>query len=172
MEERALKKLSNRIAVTRYVNLHFDGKEQDSETIAKIVEEVKKRQSKSYCIAFDIVQIPKKESEAIQFLINTINETLSKQQFKHWLHDAISIDSVLEQLNERLEKPALIAFYHFKNPEDEKEKELLQSVRKYIQTKSSLLLGVLIISTHPVGKWNLSPYSDLDQRFVEYFFYI
>jgi hypothetical protein len=174
METKTLKKLLSRIAVNRFVNLHFDGQKRDYKTIREIIKEIKEKQKKSYCIDINIKQIPSSDKKAVSTLLNIINKELSEYQFKHCIHEAISIAHVLEQLNERLEKPALIIFHQFKTPDKKdnkfkKEKNLLTHIRKFIQMKSSLLLGILIISSHPVHTWDLSPYSNLDERYVEYF---
>jgi hypothetical protein len=170
MEKKGLRKLLNRITIKRYVNLHFNGSPpEDEKIIDNIINKIQKNQKGSYCITVNINSLPQKEEKTVRTLIDIINDTLAEQQFKHWIHEGKSIDNVLEQLNERLEYPGLIIFYQFKSPEDEKEKDLLRSIRKFIQMKDSLFLGILIISSHPTGDWDLSPYSDLDDRFVEYF---
>jgi hypothetical protein len=172
MEKKRLRKLLNRITVKRYVNLHFNGfPREDKKIIDDPIKKIQKNQKGSYCITVNINSLPRKEKEAVRALIDIVNDTLAEQQFKHWIHEGKSIDNVLEQLNERLDYPGLIIFYPFKSPEDEKEKDMLRSIRKFIQMKDSLFLGILIISSHPTGDWDLSPYSDLDDRFVEYFSY-
>jgi hypothetical protein len=170
MEEKKLRQLINRITERHYVNLHADGNPLDTKIINDIIERVTGMQEKVYCIAADIKSIPigdeKKEAE---YLKDIVNEEMAKKQFPHWIHEANTIEHLLHQLNERLEDPALIIFYQFTSPDDEKEKNLLRSIRQFIQMRDSLLLGLLLISSQKLVKWDLQPYSDIDERVVEYF---
>ncbi len=175
MEKTNIKELLNKITLKRFVNLHFNGYQQDTEKVNEIIREIEQELGKTDLIEINIEPFPNKEKRMIQTLLNIINETLTKKQSNHWLNEAISITSVLHKLNERLERPALIIFYQLKHPDikrnrnAKKEKILLTSIRKFIQMKESHLLGILVISSHKTEKWNLSPYSNLDERYIEYF---
>lgn len=164
------RKLMNRVTIKRIVNLHFNESSTKDSDIKKIVERIAKR-NKGYFVDVDIELLRIAEDEATDKLIEIINEDLSKRKFKHWIHEGISIDHVLNQLNENLEKPALIIFHQFKDTESEEEKIILTGIRKFIQMRDSLLLGILIISSREVGEWDLSPYSPLNEDYVEYFPY-
>jgi hypothetical protein len=74
----------------------------------------------------------------------------------------------MDQVNENLEKPAVIIFHYFQNHFDEKEKDILRSVRKYISLTESRFLGILLLSNDRVDKWELFPESNLDGRYVEF----
>lgn len=170
MDER---KLLNRITAKRYVNLYpgIEGQLDAriaSENASRIAE---KKQSKTYYINVNIQNLTGSKKEKVERFVDIINSELSKVQFKHWIHDAISIDNALEQLNENLDKPALIIFHYFEDPENESELDILKSIRKYIQMKDSFLLGILIISSKSITNWDLFPYSILDERLVEPFKY-
>jgi hypothetical protein len=172
MEEIKLRKLINRIIIRRYVNLYADGNALDTEIIDDMIDKITGMQEKVYCIAVDIKSIPVgDEKQEADYLKDIVNEEMAKKQFPHWIHEANTIEHLLHQLNERLEDPALIIFYQFTSPEDEKEKDLLRSLRKFIQMRESLLLGLLLISSQKLGKWDLHHYSDIDERVVEYFFH-
>jgi hypothetical protein len=170
MDKKRLNQLINRITVRRYVNLHADGNALDTETIDDMIDRLTGMQEKVYCIVVDIKSIPVgNEKKEAGYLKDFINEEMAKKQFPHWIHEANTIEHLLHQLNERLEDPALIIFYQFTSPGDEKEKNLLRSIRQFIQMRDSLLLGLLLISSQKLGKWDLRPYSDIDERVVEYF---
>lgn len=172
MEEMKLTKLMNRITVRRYVNLHAGGNTLDPGTITNLMERIGKMDYPKYCIAIDIKDIRgKDEKEEAGYLKELINEKMSEKQFPHWLHEANTIDGLLHHLNDRLEDPALIIFYQFTSPNIEKEKDLLRSIRKFIQFRDSFLLGLLLISNQELHKWSLHPLSDLNERFVEFFSY-
>lgn len=176
MEEKKLTELLNRTTVRRYVNLHADGNPLDQGTIDALIKRIAEKDYPKYCISVNIESIPcsderEDEKEEAGYLKDLINEEMAKKQFPHWIHEANTIDRLLHQLNERLEDPALIIFYQFKSPDDEKEKNLLRSLRKFIQFKDSFLLGLLLISSQELKKWDLHPFSVLDERFVEFFSY-
>jgi len=176
MIEKNLDKLLSKIAVFRFVNLHFKGYSVEYVCVMEMVKRIKEEIPKDYYIDIDIRDLPnsarkkddldKKRADIVRKIIN---RNLSRKKFKHWLHKSVSIDNVLEQLNERLEKPALIIFHQFKDPNSQKEKDILTSIRKFIEMKSSLLLGILIISNHKTVKWDLTPWSPLDERHIEFF---
>jgi hypothetical protein len=135
-----------------------------------MVSRITEMQQEVYCISVDIKNIPvEDEKKEAEYLKNIINEEMGKKQFPHWIHEANTIEHLLHQLNECLENPALIIFYQFTSPKDEKEKNLLRSIRQFIQMRESILLGLLLISSERLGKWDLRPYSDIDERVVEYF---
>jgi hypothetical protein len=162
----------NRITVYRYVNLHADGNPLDTGAINDIIERIIDIDQEAYCIALDIKSIPGEDEKIeAEYLKDIINEEMAKKQFPHWIHEANTIEHLLHQLNERLEDPAFIIFYQFKSLEDEKEKNLLRSIRQFIQMRDSLLLGLLLISSQKLYKWDLRPFSDMDERFVKFFSY-
>lgn len=172
MDKKKLRQLINFITKDRYVNLHADGKALDTEIINDIIDRVTGMQKKVYCIAVDIKNIPGGgEKKEARYLKDFINEEMAKKQFPHWIHETKRIENLLHQLNERLEDPALIIFYQFISPEDEKEKDLLRSIRQFIMMKDSILLGLLLISNQKLGKWDLSPLSNIDERVGVYFSY-
>jgi len=170
MNKEKLRQLMNRITVRRFVNLHADGNTLDTGIINDVINSVTEMHQGVYCIAVDIKSIPVgDEKKEAGYLKDIINEEMTKKQFPHWIHEANTIEHLLHQLNERLEDPTLIIFYQFISPEDEKEKNLLRSLRQFIQMRDSLLLGLLLISSKKLDKWDLRPYSDIDERVVEYF---
>lgn len=172
MEEKNLKKLMNRITVRRYVNLHADGNPLELGTIDDLIKRIAEMDSPKYSIAINIKSMPgNDEREEAGYLKEIINEEMAKKRFPHWIHEADAIDSLLHHLNGLLEDPALLIFYQFTSPDDEKEKNLLRSIRKFIQMRESLFLGLLLISSQKLYKWNILPMTDLDERIVEFFPY-
>lgn len=172
MDKKRLNELANRIIVHRCVNLYADGNALDTGAIDDITKRIIETQRENYYIIVNIENIPgENEKKEAGYLKDIINEEMAKKQFPHWIHEANTIEHLLHQLNERLENPALIVFHHFTSPEDEKEKNLLRSIRKFIQMRDSILLGLLLISSQKLYKWDLRPGSDLDERFVDFFSY-
>ena len=162
------RKLMNRVTIKRIVNLHFNESSTKDSDIKKIVERICKR-TKDYFVNVNIELLHITEDKATDKLIEIINEDLSKRKFKHWIHEGLSIDHVLNQLNENLGRSALIIFHQFKDTESEEEKIILSGIRKFIQMRDSTLLGILIISSQEIGEWDLSPYSNLNEDNLEYF---
>ena len=170
MNEDKIRLLLNKIVIRRYVNLYFgDKKEHQPEEIVNIVNEiVSGKRTNDYYIQVDIEKLKSSWEKASQILVDTINSYLSKVKFEHWIHGADSIYKALVALNERLDSPALIIFHYFTQPENEHEKDVFSFIRKFIEEKESIFLGILIISTKPSENWDLAPYSSLDDRYVEY----
>ena len=170
--------LLNRITSSMYVNLHFGSAENPApETAAGIVENITSgKYTRDLCINVNVETFMEPGKDAVKCFIDTINENLAKAKSPIVLDDAISIDLALEQLNKRLEKPTLIIFYYFQDPDDkkdkeeeknEKEKKILNALRKFIDLIPSIYLKILIISSQPTEKWDLSPDSPLDDERVE-----
>lgn len=172
--------LLNRITNSMYANLHFGSDEKQAPaTAANIVKEITSgTYTNDICINVDIRSLmePSKDIDAVKSFIDILNKSLAGAKSSHLLYDAISIDHALEQLNKILEKPTLIIFHHFQYPDDmkgkeeeknEKEKKILNSLRKFIDMIPSIYLKILIISSQPTEKWDLSPDSFLDDDRVE-----
>jgi len=169
MNEKEKRKLLNRITNSSYVNLYFpnldDGNAERARNTAEDI--IKERQKKDYYVNVDIKELPKSKSGAVNEFIRIVNNDLAKAQFEHWIHDAISIDHVLKQVNDNLERRALIIFHYFENQDNEQEKGILRAIRKFIEMRDSKLLGILLISSNGIDQWDLSPFSNLDERYIE-----
>lgn len=169
MSNRFILTLMNRTFVRGSVNLHSEGDPIEIGIIDGLISRISSMLSDCYSISVDIGDIPnKKEELQAHFLKDFINEEMAKRQFSHWIHRANTIDSVLHQLNQRLEKPTLLIFFQFVSNKNNKEKDILRSIRKFIQMRDSLFLGILLISSEKLYKWDLRPYSDLDERMIEF----
>ncbi|MCK4765421.1 MAG: hypothetical protein KAW12_24680 [Candidatus Aminicenantes bacterium] len=176
MDEKEMRNLLNRTINHCYVNLHARGNPLEEKNIRGMLTKIKNMLGEILCITVEIKNIPGKgkkneEKEEANYLKDVVNEEMTKKQFRHWIHDANSIDHLLHQLNKRLEDPVIIIFHQFKLPNKEEEKNILRSIRKFIQLRESRLLKLLMVSSEKLDKWDLRPYSDMDERAVEYILY-
>jgi len=170
LDKEKLKDLLNCIAVQRFVNLHFNGSILNEVIIKDIISKMKmEEQNRSYIIDVNIDIIPDNDVYAVKTLIRIINDSLSNENSKYRIRKAFSINNVLCQLNDWLKRPALIIFRQFKDRKNNKEKNILISIRKFIQMTRSLVLGILIVSSHTIEEWDLAPLSCLDDRDIAYF---
>jgi hypothetical protein len=169
--------LLNTIAVKRYVNLFL--RESENHELNAVKEEIvspfKQPGYHEFCLEVDIRSFSKCENEKQEagvFLkiikdLQSQSSALSNKKLK----GGRSISLIMDQVNEKLEKPAVIIFHYFQNHFSEKEKDILRSVRKYISLTESRFLGILLLSNDRVDKWELFPESNLDGRYVEFFEY-
>jgi hypothetical protein len=181
MDKKNARWLLNRISNCQYVNLHLGEQENTGSQLAEeIVKEITGGNYVSdYFITVDIQALPAAKKESGNMFVNIINEQMAKVQFPHWFHGAGSIKEALEKLNQRLDKSAIVIFYYFQHADKdkkhkkdhEKEKSILIPIRRFMSMVDSIYLKILIISNQKTGKWDLAPFSDLDERFVEYIDY-
>ena len=173
MDKKNARWLLNRITNCQYVNLYFgDEAENSNDFLKDILEELTSgKHTKAYCINIDISTIPgtgKDQKKAGKALADIINREMVKARFPCWIRDSRSIGCTLEQFDTRLEGTAFITFYYFRSTDNLKEKNILNSLRKFIEKSDSIYIKILIISKQKLGNWDLSPYSPLDDRLVEY----
>ncbi len=169
MDEKSVSELLNRITVRRYLNLYFSGDDKERRAAANdTVKRIMAGKLPGDCyIDVNIDDLPESEESANKSFAAVMNDRLSGARLNHWIQDDISIGNALEQLNKKLEKPALIIFYYFRDQDSKKEKYVLRSIRKFIEMRESLFLGILILSSDGIENWDLFPYSNLDERHVE-----
>lgn len=174
MKKDRLNELLNVIAVDRYVNFYFrDCGSQDPQMLETIVSHTRDAQPGNYCFDIDVnafVECEDEEQEA-KVILEIINNELSQKRFKDPIPGAISIADALDKLNQRLDRPAIAVFHCFKDIYNEKEKDILRSIRTFKGMARSRFLGVLIISNRGINQWELFPESGLDERHVVSFEY-
>lgn len=175
MENQVLDELLNVIAVHRYVNLysrHFIGK-KNPQAIGKILSHIRDAQPGNYCLDSDVGAFTGcvDEEQEARVIVGMMTAELSSKQFKEPVTGAISITDALNKLNGRLDRPAIAVFHCFKDIYNEKEKDILRAIRKFLGMAESRLLGILIISDRTIDRWELFPESRLDRRHVAFFEY-
>ena len=185
MDKKKMRKFLNRITNSRFVNLHLadvpepvdqagdiDAEKKSFDPGKDIFEEIwDGKYTNNYCIDVNIGSITKdnKDEKAMgKKLADIINREMAKKRFPHWIRESLSIEDALEQFDKRLDRAAIIIFHYFQNPKDKKEKDILTSLRKFIDKNNPLYVQILIISSKKTENWDLSPYSFLDERFLEY----
>jgi hypothetical protein len=193
MDKKKMRWLLNRITNSRYVNLHLNdvekpvdrvkdiggGAEKSVDPGKDIYEEITGgKYTNDYCIDVNIGSIDinidsltednKDKKEMGKKLADIINREMAKDRFPHWIRDSLSIEDTLEQFDKRLDRAALIIFHYFQEPKDWKEKNILNSLRIFMDKNNPLYVQILIISSGKTEHWDLAPYSVLDERFVEY----
>jgi hypothetical protein len=174
-----IESLLNTAAVKRYVNLVVPEIAADEQSFVKqIISVIQEMEGPERCLEVDIGAFRqcKNEREEAEVLVKIIHETLSGVHHSPSIKEGISITHIMDQVNETLDRPALIIFHFFQDYFSEREKEILRSIRKYIaltklQAEYPRLLGILIVSLDRVDKWTLFPESQLDSRYVTFFEY-
>jgi hypothetical protein len=163
--------LVNFISTNRYVNLHsgrFIGERQGQEDL----KQIRSRLIEEYggpVIDVDIKRFHGCETEEAEagVMLELIHEALEKSHLPDTTSSVLSISEVLEKLNKGLDSRTLVLFHFFSDIHDEKERDILRAIRKFIEIfEKSLYLGILIISDRPTHHWELYPESRLDDRHV------
>jgi hypothetical protein len=173
MIEKFVGELLNIITAQRYVNLYSKGFTRDEEDLqdmerfhSKLVEEYG-----SILINIDIKGFEDCDSneEEAAVILELINKAIEINDFTDPIPDAISITDALEKLSKKLDRRVLLVFHCFSDIYDEKEKNILRAIRKFIEIfEKSRYLGILIISYRPTHHWELYPESKLDERHVAF----
>ena len=174
--EENIKKLKNMIASKRFVNCYsgnFSKKnQQELEQFLLKLREV--HQSIIYvgidAQVFD--NFNEEEQEGAVFL-ELINRELTEKGLTNVDIKAISIANAFVKWSNELQERALIVFHFFSNPQNEREKNILRSLRKATRNKDQIksYLSMLIVSDKKIHNWELYPESNLDERQVVYFKY-
>jgi hypothetical protein len=171
MMERFFKELENVITANRYVNLYSKGftrKEEDKQKVQHLRSQLEKEYGNSLT-DIDITKFKDCETEEqeTEVFLNVINIALEGNDSKGPISSAISIAESLAKLSKKLDHPNLVVFHCFCDIHDEKEKDILRALRKFIEIfDKSLYLGILIVSDRPTHHWELYPESNLDDRHV------
>lgn len=173
MIDKFVSELDNFITVERYVNLHskrFTGKEEGQRDLelfrSHLAEECGSLVIDIDIQAFETCEDIEAEAAVI---LELINKALKKHGFTGPISNAISVTGALEKLSAKLDRRALVVFQFFCDIYNEKEKDMLRAIRKFIEIfEKSLYLGILIISDGPTYHWELYPESKLDDRHVAY----
>lgn len=167
MDKKKMRWFLNRITNSRYVNLYFEGEENPVDTVDDILAEIASGKfTNDYFIDVDISSLTGDEEG--KKLADIVNRKMKEIHFPHWIRDSLSIEHTLEQFDERLDRAALIIFHYFKDPKNKEEKQILTSLRIFIDKNNPRYVQILIISSGKTEHWDLAPYSLLDERFVEY----
>jgi hypothetical protein len=151
----------------RFVNLFEHEKKIQ---VKKLLNVIAKETERVFCVPVDKSKFRKcrdEEDEARVFL-KLMRKGGCEPQLLEGLDECFSIANVMDRINERMDEPGLIVFHYFGDKYDEKEKDILRSIRKYISLNDGSFLEILIISNEPVDRWELFPESNLDGRFVTF----
>jgi hypothetical protein len=173
MMERFFKELENVITAKRYVNLYSKGftrKGEDQKNVKHVRSKLEKEYGNSL-IDIDITKFKECETEEqeVEVFLELINTASEGNDSKESISSAISIAKALEKLSKKLDNPTLVVFHSFCDIHDEKEKDILRALRKFIEIyERSLYLGILIVSDRPTHHWELYPESNLDDRHVAF----
>lgn len=170
MNEQFIGRLQNIITANSYVNLH--SKEFLKDKIGRKLLDILflKLKEGYHQTVFNInskeFKLCEGEEDDVAAALKIINQTLEKYDLDE-IPSAISVTEVLQQLSQILNHRSLVVFHLFSDIHDKKEKDLLRSIRKYIEIfEKSLNLNILIISERPTYNWELFPESELDDRHV------
>jgi hypothetical protein len=111
------------------------------------------------------------EEQEVKILLELISRELTGKGLSSIHIQAISIASALFKWSNGLNHQVLLVFRFFHDRYSEKEKNILRSLRKTIRNRDQLssYLGILIVSSRNVSKWELFPESNLDERHVAFF---
>jgi hypothetical protein len=173
MMERFFKELGNVITANRYVNLYSKGftlKREDQKNVKHVRSQLEKEYGNSL-IDIDITKFKDCETEEqeTEVFLDLINIAFEGNDSKEPISGTISIAKSLEELSKKLSHPILVVFHSFCDIHDEKEKDILRALRKFIEIYDrSLYLGILIVSDRPTHHWELYPESSLDERHVAF----
>ena len=173
MMERFFKELDNMITANRYVNLYskgFTGKREDQQNFKNVHSQLEQEYGNSL-IDIDIKKFEPCETEEqeVEVFLELVNTAFEGNDSKEPISNVISNAEALEKLSKKLDNPALVVFHSFCDIHDEKEKDILRDIRKFIEIfEKSLYLGILIVSERPIHHWELYPESNLDDRHVAF----
>jgi hypothetical protein len=115
-------------------------------------------------------QCENEEQEAV-LLLDLIGKEWQARGFGDLNINAISIADALHKWSNTLniDQKVLLVFHFLHDIYNEKEKNILRSLRRVCRSELSAFLKILIISTQPLSKWELFPDSNLDERHVTLF---
>jgi hypothetical protein len=107
------------------------------------------------------------EEEDAVVALKIINKTLEINGIDP-IRSAISVTEALKKLSQKVEdRCILVVFHFFSDIYEEKEKDILRSIRKFIEIfEKSFSLSILIISHSPTYNWELYPEASLDDHHV------
>ncbi|MFC2146384.1 hypothetical protein ACFLRT_03380 [Acidobacteriota bacterium] len=171
MMEGFVSELTNFITANKYVNLYSKGftrKKEDQQNVGHFRSQFEKEYGNSL-IDIDITKFEACETEEdeAEVILELINKALGINGSKGPIPDAISIAEALKKLSQKLDERNLVVFHCVSDIHDEKEKDILRAIRKFIEIfDKSQYLGILIISDRPTHHWELYPESNLDDRHV------
>lgn len=179
MNDKFVNELSNYITEKRYVNLYsneFSREVEDRQTLDFICSKLEEEDGRFSILidikAFDTCEEEeeeKKEEEEAKVILELINRAIGENRFMPPLSNAMSITDALDKLSKTLDRRCLMIFHCFSDIYDEKEKDVLRAIRKFIEIfEKSFFLRILIISDRQVHHWELYPESKLDDRHVAY----
>ncbi|HLP46561.1 MAG TPA: hypothetical protein VK469_11460 [Candidatus Kapabacteria bacterium] len=174
-QEPIVYQLKNLIAKKRFVNYcsrkFFPGNQEELDHLFSNLKEG----AKNIYVEIDIREFENCETEEdeITVLLESINKELTAKGLSPFQGHAYSMATALFRWSETLDTKTLLIFHCFHDRYNEKEKDILRSLRKALRDKDELsaYLGILIISNRKVSSWELFPESNLDDRHVEFFEY-
>ncbi len=162
--------LRNIIVTKRHVNCYSHEFTRKNEKVIEQLLAQLESGSKHFFLAIDIRQFDRCEEQAQEanIFLDLLNSTFETDGGNRLDIEPISTANILIKWSEVLEGRVLLVFHCFYDPSDEKEKNILRSLREAIPHVSRYL-GILIISTREVSDWELFPESNLDNRHVAFF---
>lgn len=170
MDKKKIGWFLNRITNSRYVNLHFKGVKNAGAKAKEFLGEINGRKyTNGYCIYVDIRNLAGNNKG--KKMADIINRKMSEIHVSFNIKDSDPMEHTLEQFDNWLNQanhPVLIVFHYFKNPKNKEETNILTSLRILIGDINPINVKIVIISDLETERWDLAPYSPLDDRFVEY----
>ena len=173
-----INKFLNTVAVKRFVNVHFEYNQwvAIAPQWLTFISGCRKSEPDWYSLDVDIGKSPESEDEFPQWFRDQLNKELAFHQFPHMLREDDTVEDVLEELENILDRAGLLFAYPFvvKEPPDDKQmveppenqRILLSSIRKFIEMQNPRWLQIVMLSSPPVIQFDLFPNSLLDERQV------
>lgn len=173
MKEETVEKLRNIIVDKRFVNAYArEFSPENKKELEQFLSKLKEIYKNIY-VEIDIQQLEDCESEEQEtmLLLELVNRELAGQGFRTFQKQSFSIAAALSKWSNYLDQRVLLVFHCFHDRFSEKEKNILRALRKALTNADEIssYLGILIVSTREVFKWELFPESNLDERHVAFF---
>jgi len=174
MMERTVEKLINVIANRQFVNCYSrEFSPENQRELEQFLSKLKEEYKGIIYIDIDIqvFESCEDEEQEAKTLLEIINRELTGKGINNVDTQAISIANALHKWSKSLDRRTLLGFHSFLDLYNEKEKNVLRSLRKALRSRDEMgsYLGVLIVSNRKVLKWELFPESNLDERHVAFF---
>lgn len=168
MMEHFIKELQSLISAERYVNLHSKALKKKNQLLTGILSNLERENEGAFIqIHTEAFVGCETEEDEVKVVLPLLNQALKENGYPDSIHGAISITDALRKFNSNLERPFLAVFHFFKDEDDMKEKNIIRSIRKFIEIyEKSRFLAILIVSSKPTTHWELYPESNLDDRHI------
>ncbi len=171
--EETINRLKNCIATKQFVNCYSRKFSLENQAQLELLLAKLKEGYHSMVVDINIQECQHcgSEEEEAAFMLKLINKELTAKGFNSIPTEALSIANALHKFSQSLDERALLIFHYFHDLYDEKEKNILRSLRKAHRNELSAYLRILILSDKQTSKWQLFPESNLDERHVAFFEY-